>query len=233
MNRFVCCALRVLVPGCGFIALASLSTQTMAATPPANVCVQGYVWREAYSGDTVCVTPQRRSSVLQENAAARSHVNPSGGAYGRDTCLDGYVWRQARDMDHVCVPPQSRTIVAQENEQARHAAGARTTGCNSAASCRQLADNRRKQAAELKQKIAARKADLAAAKESQRRALEKMAADDREWERTHPGLGRSTSPSIADNISPIQKDIDEMEQALSQAQSEAASADAQAARSDQ
>ena len=32
----------------------------------------GFVWRESYPDDHVCVTGERRASVAQENAAAKS-----------------------------------------------------------------------------------------------------------------------------------------------------------------
>ena len=35
-----------------------------------QTCKQGYVWREAFDGDTVCVTPERRSETLAQNADA-------------------------------------------------------------------------------------------------------------------------------------------------------------------
>ena len=38
-----------------------------------NSCKAGFVWREAYSGDVVCVTPARRAQVKQENLAGPSH----------------------------------------------------------------------------------------------------------------------------------------------------------------
>ncbi len=31
-------------------------------------CRQGYVWREAFAGDTVCVTPYERTQAQQENS---------------------------------------------------------------------------------------------------------------------------------------------------------------------
>ena len=40
-------------------------------------CKQGWVWREAFDGDGVCVTPQRRQETWQENANAG--VGPTGG----------------------------------------------------------------------------------------------------------------------------------------------------------
>jgi hypothetical protein len=34
--------------------------------------MQGYVWREAFQGDDVCVTPERRDQVREENRVANS-----------------------------------------------------------------------------------------------------------------------------------------------------------------
>ncbi len=32
-----------------------------------NTCISGFVWREAFGGDVVCVTPARREQVKIEN----------------------------------------------------------------------------------------------------------------------------------------------------------------------
>jgi hypothetical protein len=82
-----------------------------------NTCISGYVWREAYVGDVVCVTPDQRAVVAADNAAAASRVDP-GGAYGPNTCITGYVWRVARPEDLVCVTPDERTQVATDNDAA-------------------------------------------------------------------------------------------------------------------
>jgi hypothetical protein len=37
-------------------------------------CLQGYVWREAFLGDFVCVTPDVRSQASADNAAASARV---------------------------------------------------------------------------------------------------------------------------------------------------------------
>jgi hypothetical protein len=88
-----------------------------------NTCLEGYVWREAFPGDLVCVTPDRRQQSADENAQAASLVDPNG-AYGPDTCIAGYVWRDAGAAnpflsanvpDHVCVTPGIRAQVAYEN----------------------------------------------------------------------------------------------------------------------
>lgn len=81
-------------------------------------CKMGFVWREARSGDRVCVTPQRRTQVRQENRLADQRRQPGGGAYGPDTCRQGYVWREAVAGDRTCVRPQSRTQARRENRAA-------------------------------------------------------------------------------------------------------------------
>lgn len=83
-----------------------------------NTCKAGYVWREAFNGDFVCVTPERRTATHQNNALAGIRRQPGGGPYGPDTCRQGFVWRGARPSDHVCVSPAERSLVATENQQA-------------------------------------------------------------------------------------------------------------------
>jgi len=82
-----------------------------------NALGPGYVWREAYPNDHVCVTPDIRTQARADNAAAASRVQPGGGPFGPDTCKQGYVWREARPSDHVCVTPATRTRAAQDNAE--------------------------------------------------------------------------------------------------------------------
>lgn len=79
-------------------------------------CQQGYVWREAYAGDYVCVPPGSRSRAAADNAQTVSRRVPGGGASGPDTCMQGFVWREAVPSDHVCVEPAVRSETAQENK---------------------------------------------------------------------------------------------------------------------
>ncbi len=90
-----------------------LSTIVPLPYGPAT-CAGGYVWRNAFDGDTVCVTTTSRDQAARDNAAASSRVNPNG-AYGPQTCLNGYVWRVARSTDLVCVTPAIRQQTANEN----------------------------------------------------------------------------------------------------------------------
>lgn len=92
-------------------------------TLPPDTCVSGFVWREAFEGDHVCVVPEERQRVADDNAAAASRVDP-GGAYGPNTCVAGFVWRVARPEDLVCVTPEERQQVADDNA----AAGTRIIG---------------------------------------------------------------------------------------------------------
>jgi hypothetical protein len=81
-------------------------------------CVQGFVWREAFPTDHVCVTPVVRENVMQQNQLALKRRSPNGGAFGPDTCLEGFVWRETRPNDHVCVPPRARDEAAADNAAA-------------------------------------------------------------------------------------------------------------------
>ncbi len=83
-----------------------------------DTCKQGFVWREAFPGDHVCVRPEVRSQAAADNAAGPSRRQPGGGAFGPDTCLPGFVWRDARPGDHVCVPPATRDAAATDNRLA-------------------------------------------------------------------------------------------------------------------
>ena len=81
-------------------------------------CIQGFVWRGAWPEDHVCVTPEQRQRVAEDNAQAPYRVNPTG-PYGPNTCIQGYVWREARTGDVVCVTPDERTQVATDNSLAQ------------------------------------------------------------------------------------------------------------------
>jgi|SRR5215216_283056 len=82
-----------------------------------RTCRTGYVWREAFPADDVCVTPETRSQAAYDNSQAYARRDP-GGAYGPDTCIPGFVWREAGPGDHVCVTPDTRAKAAEDNSQA-------------------------------------------------------------------------------------------------------------------
>ena len=109
---------RTAFTGCAFLFGAAV---VMAWAPSAwaqAACRQGYVWREAFPGDYVCVTPETRTQAAQDNGQADARRQPGGGAYGPNTCLSGFVWREARPEDLVCVTPETRTQTASDNAQA-------------------------------------------------------------------------------------------------------------------
>lgn len=93
--------------------------QNVALPAGEFTCVAGYVWRNAYDGDVVCVNTARQSETRDENSLAESRRNPAGGEWGEATCLAGFVWRVAKPDDLVCVLPHSRDLVAEENASAK------------------------------------------------------------------------------------------------------------------
>jgi hypothetical protein len=40
------------------------------------ICLQGYVWRKAFNGDTVCVSPATRAHAGADNAEAANRRAP-------------------------------------------------------------------------------------------------------------------------------------------------------------
>ena len=94
-----------------------------SATSPANcvngpdACIQGYVWREAFPNDHVCVSLSVRQRAQDDNAAAMSRRSPTGGVFGPDTCKQGFVWREASAADHVCTTGAVRAQARSDNRQ--------------------------------------------------------------------------------------------------------------------
>ncbi|MCA1978971.1 MAG: hypothetical protein LDL19_06995, partial [Thiobacillus sp.] len=95
--------------------LIGVGLATLAFAAPRDACIEGYVWREAYPGDHVCVTPEVREQAAADNRQAAARREPQGGAYGPDTCKPGFVWREARPEDPVCVTPEVRAQTARDN----------------------------------------------------------------------------------------------------------------------
>jgi len=112
------------------VPIAGLHAQTHPDT-----CIDSYVWREAFPGDHVCVTPDIREHAATDNQLADSRREPQGGAYGPDTCRPGFVWREAGPEDRVCVTPEARSQTALDNGLAteRRLQSAVTTASTSAA----------------------------------------------------------------------------------------------------
>jgi hypothetical protein len=90
------------------------------AQPPygPDACRGGYVWREAFPGDHVCVGVRTRDQAADDNWQTSARRDPGGAPYGPHTCRQGYVWREARPGDHVCVSPETRAQTASDNRQA-------------------------------------------------------------------------------------------------------------------
>lgn len=94
------------------LALASSVASAQDRPSAPDQCRQGFVWRDAFPGDHVCVEPWVREQAAADNAAAPDRRRPA------DWCSKGYVWRDARPGDHVCVTPETRARTWTENEQA-------------------------------------------------------------------------------------------------------------------
>lgn len=110
------------------VALAALtvglSIAPVSAQPNGpDTCIQGYVWREARPGDTVCVTPDVRATVAKQNSTPGANKDPNAGS-GPQSCSQGYVWREAFDGDTICVTPAFR----QQMFDANAAASSRKVG---------------------------------------------------------------------------------------------------------
>ena len=104
-----------------FAAFAGIVGQVPAQAAPLpygpDTCIQGYVWREARPGDTVCVTPDVRAAVAQQNSTPGANKDPNAGS-GPQSCSQGYVWREAFDGDTVCVTPTFRQQMFDANAAA-------------------------------------------------------------------------------------------------------------------
>jgi hypothetical protein len=100
-------------------------------------CISGFVWREARKGDLVCVTPEVRAQVREDNRLASQRAVPIDAKVIQMTnicmigqpcempprppqpCLSGFVWREAVENDYVCVTPATREQAKQDNIMAR------------------------------------------------------------------------------------------------------------------
>jgi hypothetical protein len=100
--------------------LAALAATPASADPlpyGPDTCIQGYVWREARAGDTVCVTSEMRAIIAQQNGTSGANKDPNAGS-GPQSCSQGYVWREAFDGDTICVTPDFRAQVKGDNAAA-------------------------------------------------------------------------------------------------------------------
>ncbi|MEW9529685.1 hypothetical protein [Microbispora sp. NPDC049125] len=81
-----------------------------------DTCREGYVWREARTGDVVCVTGATRTQTAADNSVKASRW--TSGPFGPHTCVTGYVWREAFAGDDVCVVPAVRSQARADNAAA-------------------------------------------------------------------------------------------------------------------
>ncbi|WP_053712778.1 hypothetical protein [Streptomyces sp. XY413] len=78
---------------------ASAHAKNPNRQPGTNQCQSGYVYRDSYEGDGVCVTPEERDKWHKFNPNRQP---------GTNQCKSGYVWRDAWDGDDTCVTPKER-----------------------------------------------------------------------------------------------------------------------------
>ena len=113
-------ASRLLPISAALLLVASVAPAPALADPlpyGPDTCIQGLVWREARTGDTVCVTPAVRDRTATENANPGSNKDPLAGS-GPESCSQGYVWREAFDGDTICVTPAERSETKAANAAA-------------------------------------------------------------------------------------------------------------------
>jgi hypothetical protein len=94
------------------------SAKGVGHTPGSNGCVSGLVWREGFDGDSVCVTPARRSETWQQNLKAG--VGSTGGQIKADAALLSAVNDARRNPGKY--PPKGKTTV--------NGVTAKTTACS-------------------------------------------------------------------------------------------------------
>jgi hypothetical protein len=101
-----------------FVSVSTIAGHAFAQDYGPDTCRQGFVWRDAFPGDHVCVTPGTRRQAAEDNRAAEARVSWHHHDYGPDTCKQGFVWREAGSDDHVCVTPGTRAQTADDNAHA-------------------------------------------------------------------------------------------------------------------
>ena len=105
------------------IAIFAAGFLVFVAHAQADTCSSGYVWREAFPGDHVCVTPATRAQAKYDNDHSAEHIDPASlvnAITGGETCLAPYVPREASPSDQVCVLPETRAQAQDDNRQAKN-----------------------------------------------------------------------------------------------------------------
>ena len=105
---------RYVLPGSELLHAKPPPVSSSVPRESVDQCKAGFVWRAANPRDYVCVTPQSRDRVIEENRQAVVRRDPNG-AYGPNTCKAGFVWREAFFGDVVCVTPDIREATKTEN----------------------------------------------------------------------------------------------------------------------
>ena len=99
----------------GVVGVALLLASALTGTPTSaagadygpNTCLNGFVWRAAFAGDMVCVTPETKRQVAVDNREGASRRDP-GGAYGPRSCKEPFVWPNARASEVTTGWPSTR-----------------------------------------------------------------------------------------------------------------------------
>ncbi|MFD9520938.1 hypothetical protein, partial [Streptomyces sp. NPDC059979] len=84
-------------------------TSSSAGDPnsqPDGQCKPGYVYRDSFEGDGVCVTPEERDAAHTQNPNRQP---------GSNECKPGYVYRDSFEGDGVCVTPEERDAAHAQN----------------------------------------------------------------------------------------------------------------------
>ena len=105
------------------LAIVAAGFLVIVARAQADTCISGYVWRMAYPGDHVCVTPATRDQAQYDNYHASERYDPESlvnAITGGETCLAPYVPREASPSDQVCVTPETRAQAQYDNRQAKN-----------------------------------------------------------------------------------------------------------------
>lgn len=216
-----------------FTMIALLGSSGASVSAP--LCKSGFVWREAFTRDYTCVPPGSRDQARRDNSDAQRRVAPGGGAYGPNTCRQGYVWREARNGDAVCVTPDARTMTAEENRLSvqRTVSASPSTNtaaaCQDARSCQAARDRLRGQLLELERRKEDKKRAVVREEQRYQATMAELRRADEEWARKHPGLGRSTQPSVMDSVTPLRNDIRDLDKAMADIQSQLSEVSRQAA----
>lgn len=98
-----------------FLAIGYSPLMTNMAYSNTGECAEGYVWREAFPGDHICVTKETHDLVAEENRNAEKNRAENF----ENKCEPGLVWRMAGPEDHVCVTQVERDQAQQDNSLAR------------------------------------------------------------------------------------------------------------------